>query len=279
MLRDIYKTLCSVLEKAEVEAPSYETRQLIEYVTGLTPSSQLAHADEAVSKEDEEKLVTLAKKRAEHYPLQYLLGSWSFMGIELKVGEGVLIPRDDTEVLANLCLDYLKGSKSKTALDLCAGSGAIAIALSKLAHAKVTAVELSDRAFNFLKENINLNNADVSSIKGDVFQCHSGFEDGSFDLIASNPPYIKSDEIKTLQPEVGFEPRLALDGGEDGFDFYRAIITLWSGKLKSGGALAFELGEGQAEYVGKLMSESGFISIKTAEDLGKTKRAIIGIRQ
>lgn len=279
MLRDIYKTLCSVLEKAEVEAPSYETRQLIEYVTGLTPSSQLAHADEAVSKEDEEKLVTLAKKRAEHYPLQYLLGSWSFMGIELKVGEGVLIPRDDTEVLANLCLDYLKGSKSKTALDLCAGSGAIAIALSKLAHAKVTAVELSDRAFNFLKENINLNNADVSSIKGDVFQCHSGFEDGSFDLIASNPPYIKSDEIKTLQPEVGFEPRLALDGGEDGFDFYRAIITLWSGKLKSGGALAFELGEGQAEYVGKLMSESGFISIKTAEDLVKTKRAIIGIRQ
>jgi len=275
MLKDLYLKLRGILSEAEIEAPELEARLLIEGVTGMNRASQIANSNSEISGEIQEKLISMAQKRAEHLPLQYILGKWSFMGFELKVGEGVLIPRDDTEVLVGLCLDYLKASDGKTALDLCAGSGAISVVLDKLANADVTAVELSDKAYNFLLENIKGTN--IKPHKGDIFECYRDFEAKSFDLIASNPPYIKTDEIETLQTEVGYEPKTALDGGADGLDFYRAIARRWTPLLKSGGAMAFELGEGQAEYVGGLMADRGYINIKTAKDLGGTDRAIIGI--
>ena len=275
MLKDLYLKIRGILSEAEIEAPGLEARLLIEGVTGMNRASQIANSNSEISGEIQEKLISMAQKRAEHLPLQYILGKWSFMGFEFKVGEGVLIPRDDTEVLVGLCLDYLKASDGKTALDLCAGSGAISVALDKLANADVTAVELSDKAYNFLLENIKDTN--IKPHKGDIFECYRDFEAKSFDLIASNPPYIKTDEIETLQTEVGYEPKTALDGGADGLDFYRAIARRWTPLLKSGGAMAFELGEGQAEYVGGLMADHGYINIKTAKDLGGTDRALIGI--
>lgn len=275
MLKDLYLKLRGILSEAEIEAPGLEARLLIEGATGMNRASQIANSNSEISGEIQEKLISMAQKRAEHLPLQYILGKWSFMGFELKVGEGVLIPRDDTEVLVGLCLDYLKASDGKTALDLCAGSGAVSVALDKLANADVTAVELSDKAYNFLLENIKGTN--IKPYKGDIFECYRDFEAKSFDLIASNPPYIKTDEIEALQTEVGYEPKTALDGGADGLDFYRAIARRWTPLLKSGGAMAFELGEGQAEYVGGLMADHGYINIKTAKDLGGTDRAIIGI--
>ncbi len=275
MLKDLYLKLRGILSEAEIEAPELEARLLIEGATGMNRASQIANSNSEISGEIQEKLISMAQKRAGHLPLQYILGKWSFMGFEFKVGEGVLIPRDDTEVLVGLCLDYLKASDGKTALDLCAGSGAVSVALDKLANADVTAVELSDKAYNFLLENIKDTN--IKPHKGDIFECYRDFEAKSFDLIASNPPYIKTDEIKTLQTEVGYEPKTALDGGADGLDFYRAIARRWTPLLKSGGAMAFELGEGQAEYVGGLMADHGYINIKTAKDLGGTDRAIIGI--
>ena len=275
MLKDLYLKLRGILSEAEIEAPELEARLLIEGVTGMNRASQIANSNSEISGEIQEKLISMAQKRAEHLPLQYILGKWSFMGFEFKVGEGVLIPRDDTEVLVGLCLDYLKNSNGKTALDLCAGSGAISVALDKLANADVTAVELSDKAYNFLLENIKGTN--IKPHKGDIFECYRDFEAKSFDLIASNPPYIKTAEIEALQTEVGYEPKTALDGGADGLDFYRAIARRWTPLLKSGGAMAFELGEGQAEYVGGLMADHGYINIKTAKDLGGTDRAIIGI--
>lgn len=275
MLKDLYLKLRGILSEAEIEAPELEARLLIEGATGMNRASQIANSNSEISGEIQKKLISMAQKRAEHLPLQYILGKWSFMGFELKVGEGVLIPRDDTEVLVGLCLDYLKASDGKTALDLCAGSGAVSVALDKLANADVTAVELSDKAYNFLLENIKGTN--IKPHKGDIFECYRDFEAKSFDLIASNPPYIKTDEIEALQTEVGYEPKTALDGGADGLDFYRAIVKHWTPLLKSGGAMAFELGEGQAEYVGDLMADHGYINIKTAKDLGGTDRAIIGI--
>ena len=275
MLKDLYLKLRGILSEAEIEAPELEARLLIEGVTGMNRASQIANSNSEISGEIQEKLISMAQKRAEHLPLQYILGKWSFMGFEFKVGEGVLIPRDDTEVLVGLCLDYLKASEGKTTLDLCAGSGAISVALDKLANADVTAVELSDKAYNFLLENIKGTN--IKPHKGDIFECYRDFEAKSFDLIASNPPYIKTDEIEALQTEVGYEPKTALDGGADGLDFYRAIARRWTPLLRSGGAMAFELGEGQAEYVGGLMADHGYINIKTAKDLGGTDRAIIGI--
>ena len=275
MLKDLYLKIRGILSEAEIEAPELEARLLIEGVTGMNRASQIANSNSEISGEIQEKLISMAQKRAEHLPLQYILGKWSFMGFEFKVGEGVLIPRDDTEVLVGLCLDYLKASDGKTALDLCAGSGVVSVALDKLANADVTAVELSDKAYNFLLENIKGTN--IKPHKGDIFECYRDFEAKSFDLIASNPPYIKTDEIEALQTEVGYEPKTALDGGADGLDFYRAIARRWTPLLKSGGAMAFELGEGQAEYVGGLMADHGYINIKTAKDLGGTDRAIIGI--
>ena len=201
------------------------------------------------------------------------------MGFPLSVGEGVLIPRDDTEVCTGLCLEHLKGKPNAAAIDLCSGSGAIAIALEKLGHAAVTAVELSEQAFSFLTKNIHTNNCRVKAVRGDVFSCHTQFPDNHFDLIVSNPPYIRQDELPSLQAEVQFEPSMALDGGADGYRFYTTILQNWSRKLKAGGALVFELGEGQAAQVGALMCEQGFADIRTEQDLGGCERAIIGIRQ
>ena len=274
MLKDTYIKLRDILARAGIESPGLEARLLIESATGMSRAAQIACADKEL--DCEQALLELAEKRAKRYPLQYILGSWSFMGIELKVGEGVLIPRDDTEVLVDLCLGYLKDVESPRAVDLCAGSGAIGIALNRLANASVTAVELSDRAYYFLLQNIK--NTDITPLKGDVTECYNSFEEEYFDLIVSNPPYIKTDELKTLQPEVGFEPETALDGGADGLVFYREITRLWTPLLKKGGAMAFELGEGQAEPVAAMLERHGYSDIKTALDLGGTKRAIIAVK-
>jgi len=279
MLRDCYSACRGALQNGGIEAPDFEALCLLEHVTGYGRSGLIAHGDAPVTPEQEALLRELTQKRLTHYPLQYLLGEWSFMGIPLSVGEGVLIPRDDTEVCTGLCLDYLKGKPNAAAIDLCSGSGAIAIALEKLGQAAVTAVELSEQAFYFLTKNIHSNSCRVKAVRGDVFTCYAQFPDNSYDLIVSNPPYIRQDELPALQAEVQFEPAMALDGGADGYRFYTSIIQNWSRKLKRGGALVFELGEGQAAQVAALMRKQGFTDLRTAQDLGGCERAIIGIRQ
>lgn len=275
-IREALRRCRDALADGGFESPDFEAQCLTEHVTGYSRAQQLAHSDEPLNGEAARLLDALLQKRLRHYPLQYLLQSWSFMGFPLTVGEGVLIPRDDTEVVAGLCLDFLKDKPRAQVLDLCAGSGAISVALARLARAQVTAVEWSEQAFYFLEKNISDNHAEVKPVRGDIFVCHRDFADGAYDLIVSNPPYIKTAELPELQPEVQFEPRLALDGGESGYDFYEAIVRDWSHMLKRGGALAFELGEGQAETVGRLMAAQGFGSLRTERDLGGEQRAIIG---
>ncbi len=267
----------SRLAKSTIDDPAFEARCLIEKVLGLDRSGLICHGRDCVSEDKIKELFALTERRICREPLQYILGSWSFCGFELFVGEGVLIPRDDTEVVLNLCLDFAGSRQNIKVIDLCAGSGAISVALSVLANACVTAIELSDKAFPYLIRNIEHNKSEIKAFKGNIFECYTEFACDKYDLIVSNPPYIKSDELPTLQAEVQKEPTMALDGGSDGCDFYRGIIKLWSCKLKNGGALAFELGEGQADYVEKLMKQNGFTEIKTSADLGGIKRAIIGI--
>lgn len=275
-VREAYIKCKEILAETEIEDEAFEALCLFEKVSGFDRLGIISHGDEQITDEKLSELLSLVKRRSNHEPLQYLLESWSFCGFDFCVGEGVLIPRDDTEVAVNLCIDFLKKSKSKKVLDLCAGSGAISVALEKLAGAEVTALELSNDAFKFLEKNIKLNNSKVKAVKGDVFKSYCDFEDNTFDLIVSNPPYIKSDEIQTLQAEVQQEPRLALDGGKSGYDFYEAIIKYWSSKIRHGGALAFELGENQSDYVTALMKSQGFENIRTSLDLGGVQRAIIG---
>ena len=274
---EAYRKTKDILTEAGFEAPAFEALCLTEKVFGFNRLALITNGEETVA--SEEKLAVLAElteKRLNHEPLQYLLGKWSFMGIDLLVGEGVLVPRNDTEVVTSLCIDYLSCKESPNVIDLCAGSGAISLAIEKYANCKVTAVELSDKAFSYLTQNIKLNNSAVNALNGDIFECHKDIADNSLDLIVSNPPYIKTADIASLQKEVQHEPAMALDGGESGLDFYRRIVPLWKSKLKAGGALAFELGEGQYDEVSRILADNGFGGITESIDFGGIQRAIIG---
>ncbi len=276
-IEELYKKAKYTLQKAGIEDPAFDALCLIEKVFEYNRTMLIAKGDAIATNEQEQEFNALVNRRAEFEPLQYILGSWNFMGYDFSVGKGVLIPREDTSEVVTLCLEQAKNCQSPKILDLCAGSGAISIVLSKeIPNADVTAVELSDDAFPYLLKNIQQNNAKVKAVKGDIFKCLDNFENESFDIIVSNPPYIIRDEIKTLQKEVQLEPSMALDGGVDGYDFYRFIISNWTCKLKTNGSMAFELGEGQIETVKELMKQENFDNFKEKVDLGDIQRAIIG---
>ena len=272
MLKDVYITCRDALKQGGIENAAFEAQCMLEHLTGYSRAALLAHGEEPFDRQD--ALDHMIRRRLDREPLQYIFGKWTFCGIELAVGEGVLIPRDDTEVVLRLCMDFLKSKPNAQYIDLCAGSGAIAIALAQLSHADVTAIELSEQAYAYLKQNTK--NTSVTPVRGDIFTCHTDVPDAGTDLIVSNPPYIPSAELPSLQTEVRFEPAIALDGGTDGTDFYKTIIRCWSSKLKPGGALAFELGEQQADMVRDMMKTAGFGNIRTEKDFGGTQRAIIG---
>lgn len=270
------KTIENMLEKAGVDSPAFNSLCLIEKVCGFTQTDLIINGDKPINNEQIKELKALANRRIQGEPLQYILGEWEFYGYKFKVGKGVLIPRDDTEVVLNNCLDFLKEKPKKNVLDLCSGSGALAIVINKETGAKVTAVEKSEKALHYLKENARLNNSDINIVQGDIFECMDNFPDNSFDLIVSNPPYIKTEEIKTLQREISYEPEMALDGGKDGYMFYRHIISHWSKKLKPQGMLAFEIGENQFDTIRQLMTDYGYKNIKGDYDLGGIQRTIYG---
>lgn len=275
-VKELLKKTENNFTKAGLDSPAFDALYLIEKVFNMTQTDFIISGDKQADENKITELNSLAQRRIQGEPLQYILGSWDFYGYKFEVGEGVLIPRDDTEVLLSVCLDFLRNKKNTKVLDLCSGSGALAVAIAKETDATVTAIEKSNKAFDYLTKNINLNNAKVNAIKGDIFECLEMFSDNSFDLILSNPPYIKTDEIKTLQKEISFEPKMALDGGTDGYDFYNHIVKKWSRKLKKCGMLAFELGEGQFDTVKELMKQENFVDIGEKLDLGNIQRVIYG---
>lgn len=275
-VNEIYQSGLKLLENNNIENSKFEAQSLLQKAFSLDRVGFIIHKTDKADENCSHNFLKFIEKRISGEPLQYILGEWSFMGFDFKVGRGVLIPRDDTEVVVNLCIDFLKNRTDKKTVDLCSGSGAIAVALDKISGAKVTAVEIDETAFSYLETNVKENNSSVKPVMADALEICETFADGELDLIVSNPPYIKSADIETLQKEVRLEPRLALDGGEDGCDFYREIVSRWSRKLKKGGALAFELGENQADAVKALMTEQGFSSFKISLDFGGVQRAIIG---
>lgn len=275
-VNEIYQSGLKLLENNNIENSKFEAQSLLQKAFSLDRVGFIIHKTDKADENCSHNFLNFIEKRISGEPLQYILGEWSFMGFDFKVGRGVLIPRDDTEVVVNLCIDFLKNRADKKTVDLCSGSGAIAVALDKISGAKVTAVEIDETAFSYLETNVKENNSSVKPVMADALKICDTFADDGLDLIVSNPPYIKSADIETLQKEVRLEPRLALDGGEDGCDFYREIVSRWSRKLKKGGALAFELGEGQADAVKALMTEQGFSDFKISLDFGGVQRAIIG---
>ena len=241
--------LKSLLMRAGVENPDGDAREILCAVLECD-RTQLILREEDVPEQLCEKAIAMARRRVSGEPIQYILGSWSFMGRDYTVGEGVLIPRDDTEVVVTEALKLCESIPHPVIVDLCAGSGIIAT------------------------ENIALNQAKVNAIHADLQNCVNDFEDGSLDMIVSNPPYIRSSEIAELQQEVQYEPRLALDGGEDGYDFYKMMISLWTPKLKKGGAVAFEVGEGQFDTIADMLKNAGYTAVSGTPDIQNITRAI-----
>ena len=232
----------------------------------------------------QEKLEILKKDidmRCKGNPLQYILGKWQFMDSNFYVGEGVLIPREDTSVLVNLAVSKTKDKEDLSVIDLCSGTGCIGITIEKISKniKEVYAIEYSKDAFKYLLLNIENLKSKVKPINADIFEEYKNFDDLYFDLIVSNPPYIKRKDIKNLEREVLFEPALALDGGEDGLDFYRNICKFWTSKLKKGGYLAFELGIFQFEDVKNIMHRYGYNCINFERDINGIERAIIGVKK
>lgn len=215
-------------------------------------------------------------------PLQYVLGEWDFWKYTFRVGEGVLIPRPDTETLIENVLDICAENdmKSPKILDLCSGSGCIAVTLDKeIKGSEVWAVEKFDTAFEYLAENIRLNNSDVKAVKADVLSAETAGKFRDFDIIVSNPPYLTAREMGDLQKEVQAEPQTALFGGDDGLDFYRVITEIWRNSLKNGGYICYEFGMNQHEDVAEILKLNNFINIKFTEDAGGIIRTATAEKQ
>lgn len=225
----------------------------------------------------------MIKKRIDGTPVQYITRKCNFMGIDLHVGPGVLIPRDDTEVLVqnskNFILSTYKHLKRPlNVIDLCSGSGAIAIAIKKELGNKVnvSALELSDSAFKYLESNVYKSKLDINLIKGDVFKSFSKFSENEIDFIISNPPYIPTNDLRFLSSDVKMEPKIALDGGKSGLDFYVSICNNWLTKLVSGGKIAVEIGLNQKESVVDIFKRCKLKNIEVVNDISNIPRVVIG---
>lgn len=260
------------LIKAGVPDPKIDTAYMLCFVTGLERMTLSLNDGEALTQQQEQAFIRLLLERSRRVPLQYLLGTQSFFGREFQVDPNVLIPRPETELLCEQALYAVSALEAPEALDLCTGSGAIAVTLKlERPDMHVSACDISDSALHLARRNALDNGADIAFYQGDLFEPLAGKR---FDLIVSNPPYIESGECERLQPEVRSEPRLALDGGEDGLAFYRRILTDAPAYLKSGGVLALEIGQTQSLAIKALMAKR-YHNVRVLPDLSGLPRMVL----
>lgn len=269
-------------EKAHVEDESLNARELLGKALGCDcrrfdfEMRLQDSADGAVQGEFE----SLCQRRLSGEPLQYLVGEWEFYGLPFKVGQGVLIPRQDTETLIDTVRKKAPKDKPLTVVDLCAGSGCIGIALEKyLDCEQVTAVEVSDEAIEYMKQNIALNKSKMKIVKGDITDRQTALDLPTADVLTANPPYLTAQDMKLLQREVTFEPQGALFGGDDGLDFYRHILINFKQTLKTGGLIALEIGIGMEDEVMTMLVRHGFENVRAHKDACGVFRCITGFRK
>ena len=274
--RSLFRQTEKALAEAGVPDAASDTELLMEEYLGIDRGRYYLAADD-VSEINEEKYAQFTEalsKRCQRIPLQYILGWTEFMGLRFSVDERVLIPRQDTETLVETVLSQTKGLSGLTLLDLCTGSGCIAVSLAASGRfAGVSASDLSHGALCLAERNASANKVKVEFLEGDLFEPVKG----RYDVITANPPYIPRKVIEGLEPEVrDFEPNCALDGGEDGLSFYRRIIGEANRYLKPQGALYLEIGYDQAEEVTELLRAHGFCGVSVVKDLGGNFRVAVG---
>ena len=274
---EAYNLVKRRLEAAGIEDYVFEAKQIIKHITGFTNAQILSRYQTELTEYQQNNLTVIIKQREIRYPLQYIFGQWEFYGKNFCVGAGVLVPRADTEILVEKCLEFLKGKENPVILDLCTGSGCIGITLAKeIPDSAVVMVDKYDEALRYAVKNAGLNGADNTEIiKGDVFV--GSANQITYDLIVSNPPYIPESEMSEISPEAHLEPETALLGGKDGLDFYRAIIKNYKIALNKGGMIAFEVGIDESRKVAELLKDSGYESIEITKDLNGIERVVTAI--
>ncbi len=273
VLREIYETL----QLAEVDNAKQEAELLFFHALHWNKIEYIQNHTIEVADSILKQLDTMVDDRLQHKPLQYILGEWEFMGLSFFVGEGVLIPRQDTELLVETILSHAKKYKFTTGVDLGTGTGCIPIALSHHGKLEMSAVDISKIALSYSQKNAEALGVKVDWYEGDLFHALPETMKGKLSFVVSNPPYICSDVIPTLMEEVkDFEPLLALDGGVDGLIFYQRIIEESLDWLCDFGWLFFEIGYDQGHDVLQLMMEHGFSNCEILNDLNGLPRVVFG---
>ena len=277
---DIYISTRNKLKNSGIEGYALEAKILVAQAAGKTTTQLLRDLNLYTSKEIEARVESFTERRLNGEPVAYITGGWEFYGLPFRVTPDVLIPRMDTEVTVDAVKELLIGNKMDArVLDLCCGSGCITCAIGhELPATKLVAVDISANALEVCRHNVNANRlgSRVLCMQADA-TVSPPMGIGSFDVIVSNPPYIASEEIKTLDRSVkDYEPLWALDGGEDGLKFYRTIIKYWKALLRPEGSLVFEVGENQAEAVMEMLLSAGFSSAYTRKDTQDIDRVVVG---
>ena len=275
-IREVLTNIRERLQNAGIEDFEYESWAFLDWKLHIDRAEFYMNPNGEIKEELLAELEDVLKQREQRVPLQYLMGECEFMGYDFYVDERVLIPRQDTECLVELAVESIRKKSTKVkVLDLCTGSGCIGISVSKLCpDTEVTLADISDGALTVAQKNAQNLSADVTLIKGNLFENI----EGRFDYILSNPPYIPSEVIEGLMPEVKeHEPRLALDGEADGLSFYREIINEAPDYLNPDGRIYFEIGAEQGEDLTHLMNERGFSEVKVHKDLAGLDRIVTGI--
>ena len=276
---DLYLDIRRRLRAADSGDPTLEARELVAFACGKTKEELLRDSRLYATPEVEARVRALVRRHLDGEPTAYLIGEWEFYGLPLDISRDVLIPRPDTEVLAGLAIDFVKTQGECRVLDLCAGSGCVGLAVaSQCPGSRVVLGELSEGALRICRQNIRRNGLSgrVVPMQMDALAPPPA-QLGEFRCLVSNPPYIPAGDIPGLDPSVrDYEPRMALDGGADGLDFYRSIAKTWKTALSVGGKLFLEVGIGQADDVLRLLRAQGFGDLEITKDLNGIPRVVHG---
>lgn len=276
---NLYMDIRQELHHAGIQAATLEARELVCFAAGKTREQFVRDGRLYVPQDVEEQARALMHRHLAGEPLAYLIGEWEFYGLPLDISEQVLIPRSDTEVLAGEAIRWLQTQQDARVLDLCAGSGCVGLAVASQVHAcRVVLGEKSEAALRICRQNIRRSGllGRVTPMPADALEPPTR-QLGEFDCIVCNPPYIPTQDIETLDVSVrDYEPHMALDGGEDGLDFYRAISENWREALHPGARLYFEVGIGQADSVLRIMRRQGFGELEIVPDTADIPRVVYG---